>query len=148
MTVRCAPSRSMTLSGRWRLSRRWWLPKRRSTRRSDRLWHKAPPCASERGSDSLPPTARHVPNGWRRGLLSFALRAWRRDPRPSWRSDGQAGGLSHLHLSRRRQGAIDPLDGLELRFPERLRFHLLQVGMGIAETRPDLFLVSKQAFLF
>src|ERR1035441_4202273 len=51
-----------------------------------------------------------------------------------------------LHFSRRRQGAINTFDSGVLRFPEALRFHLLQVGVGIAEARPDVFLVGEQPF--
>src|ERR1035441_4326326 len=53
-----------------------------------------------------------------------------------------------LQLSRRRQGGVDAFDGSELRFPERLRFHFFQVGVGIAEIRPDVFFVGEEAFLF
>src|ERR1035441_1015341 len=53
-----------------------------------------------------------------------------------------------LHFSRRRQGAIDTFDASVLRFPERLRFHLLKVGVGIAKTSPDVFLVDEQPFFF
>src|ERR1039457_6058531 len=53
-----------------------------------------------------------------------------------------------LQLSGRRQGGVDAFDGSELRFPERLRFHFFQVGVGIAEIRPDVFLVGEEAFLF
>src|ERR1019366_3079182 len=53
-----------------------------------------------------------------------------------------------LQLSRRRQGGVDAFDGSELRFPEGLRFHFFQVGVGIAEIRPDVFLVGEEAFLF
>src|ERR1035441_6211505 len=132
MTVRCAPNPSTTRSARCRRPRRWPPPRRRSrrlSRRLDRLlscgagWN---PAADPEGTPPTRPERRYTTGAQLAKL-----------PHKAWVS-------AVLHSSRRRQGAIDTLDGGVLRIPEALRFHLLQVGVGIAEATPDVFLVGEQ----
>src|ERR1017187_3997763 len=118
MTVRSAPNPSTTRSARCRPPRRSPPPRRQSRRLSRRL-------------------DRYV--GQTIGLCRLSIED-ATDHKRRWSVP--------LHLSRRRQGAIDTFNGGVLRLPEALRFHLLQVGMGIAEARPDVFLVAEQTFFF
>src|ERR1019366_5273496 len=135
MTVRCGPSHSTTPSARCRPPRRWPPPRRRSTRRSRRLGRGLRSCGA-----GWNPAA-----GWQPATYAGKQPA---RSLPSCPTKEHILTVADLQLSHSLQGPIDALDSIELRFPERLRFHLLQVGMGISESRPDLFLVGEQPLLF